>query len=100
MAPSPRGLVIVLTFWVVAWPDSSIRTGSPFSGWWGTQEALALRQAARAPTFTGDFAEFERVYRFHYGRFEARAANRSQVRSIKNFFETQPVVSRLQSVSK
>jgi len=100
MAPSPRGLVIVLTFWVVAWPASSIRTGSLFSGWWGTQEALALRQAARAPTFTGDFAEFDSAYRFDYRRFEDRATNRSQVRPRKNLFETQPVLCRLQSVSK
>jgi len=62
MAPSSRGLVFVLTFWVVAWPAASIRTGSLDSGWWGTQEALALRQAARAPTLTGDFAESERIY--------------------------------------
>jgi CHAT domain-containing protein/tetratricopeptide (TPR) repeat protein len=62
MAPSSRGLAFVLTFWVVAWPAASIRTGSPDSGWWGTHEALALRQAARAPTLTGDFAESERIY--------------------------------------
>src|SRR5271166_5572100 len=62
MAPSSRGLAFVLTFWVVAWPAASIRTGSPDSGWWGTQEASALRQAARAPTRTGDFAESERIY--------------------------------------
>jgi CHAT domain-containing protein len=62
MAPSSRGLVFVLTFWVVAWPAASIRTGSPDSGWWGTEEALALRQAARAPTLKGDFAESERIY--------------------------------------
>jgi CHAT domain-containing protein len=55
-------LVFVLTFWVVAWPAASIRTGSPYSGWWGTQEAVALRQAARAPTLQGDFAESERIY--------------------------------------
>jgi CHAT domain-containing protein len=62
MAPSSRGLAFVLTFWVVAWPAASIRTGSPDSGWWGTQEALALRQAARAPTLKGDFAEAERIH--------------------------------------
>lgn len=62
MAPSSRGLVLVLTIWVVAWPAASIRTGSPDSGWWGTQEAQALRQAARTPTRTGDFAESERIF--------------------------------------
>jgi hypothetical protein len=56
MAPSPRGLAIVLTFWVVAWSASSILTGSHVSGWWGTQEALALRQAVRVLTLTRDFA--------------------------------------------
>lgn len=62
MSPSSRGLAFVLTFWVVVWPAASIRTGSPDSGWWGTQEAQALRQAARAPTLQGDFAESERIY--------------------------------------
>jgi tetratricopeptide (TPR) repeat protein len=62
MAPSSRGLVFVLTIWVVAWPAASIRTGSPYSGWWGSLEAVALRQAARAPTLTGDFAASERIY--------------------------------------
>jgi hypothetical protein len=64
MAPSTRGLVYVLTFWVVAWASASIRTRSLDSGWWGTQEALALRQAARAPTLTGEFAEAERILLF------------------------------------
>jgi hypothetical protein len=86
MAPSPRGLVIVLTFWVVAWPASSIRTGSPFSGWWGTREALALRQAARAPTFTGDFAEFDSVYRFDYRYKEF----------LRNSGSTVPAIERLE----
>jgi hypothetical protein len=63
MTPSLRDLAFVLTFWVVAWPAASIRTRSPDSGWWGTQEALALRQATRAPALTGDFAESERIYR-------------------------------------
>jgi hypothetical protein len=49
-----EGLAFVLTFWMVAWSASSIRTGSPDSGWWGSTEALALRQAARAPILTGD----------------------------------------------
>jgi CHAT domain-containing protein len=62
MSPSSGGLAFVLTFWVVVWPAASIRTGSPDSGWWGTQEAQALRQAARAPTLKGDFAESERIY--------------------------------------
>src|SRR5580658_5122 len=61
MAPSSRGLVLVLTFWVVAWPAASIRTRSPDSGWWGTREALALRQAAQVTTNQGDFAESERI---------------------------------------
>ncbi len=62
MAPFPRGLAVVLTIWVVAWPAASIRTRSPNSGWWGSQEAIALRQAARAPTLSGDFANSERIY--------------------------------------
>jgi hypothetical protein len=55
-------LVFVLTFGVVAWPASSIRTGPSGSGWWETQEARTLRQAARTPTLTGDCAESERIY--------------------------------------
>jgi len=62
MPPFSRGLALVLTFWVVAWPAASIRTRLPGSGWWGTQEALTLRQATRAPTPIGDFAESARVY--------------------------------------
>ena len=54
--------MLALAFWMVAWPAASILTGSPDSGWWGTQEAQALRQAARLPTLQGDFAEAERVY--------------------------------------
>ena len=65
MPPFSRGLALVLTFWVVAWPAASIRTRLPGSGWWGTQEALALRQATRAPAPTGDFAESARVYPEH-----------------------------------
>jgi hypothetical protein len=52
MAPSSRGLALIFTPWVVAWPAASIRTGSAGSGWWGTQEALALRQAAQARILT------------------------------------------------
>jgi hypothetical protein len=48
---------------VVAWPASSIRTGSPDSGWWGTQGALALRQAARPPNLSRDSAGSERIDR-------------------------------------
>jgi hypothetical protein len=73
MAPPSRGLVFVLTSWVVAWPAASIRTGSPDSGWWGTQEALTLRQAARPPTPSGDFAGSERVYRRAPGSRFARS---------------------------
>lgn len=65
MPPFSRGLALVLTFWVVAWPAASIRTRLPGSGWWGTQEALALRQATRAPAPAGDFAESARVYPEH-----------------------------------
>ncbi len=59
MPPFSRGLALVLTFWVVAWPAASIRTRLPGSGWWGTQEALALRQATRAPAPAGDFANHD-----------------------------------------
>lgn len=62
MAPFPRGLAFFLTFWVVAWPAASTRTGSLPSGWWGTQEAIALRQAVQETIRNGDFAGAERVY--------------------------------------
>jgi hypothetical protein len=76
MAPFSRGLVLVLTFWVVAWPAASIRTRSPDSGWWGTQEAFTLLQATRAPTPTGDFAESARI---HPERAQERAANQDRI---------------------
>ena len=62
MASSSRGLEFVLTFGTVAWLATSVRTSSPGSGWWGTNEALTLRQAAKAAIAKGDFAETERVY--------------------------------------
>lgn len=61
MAASPRGLVCVLT--MVAWLASSIRTGSSASGWWGSQEALQLRQAARHWITEGNFDQAERAFR-------------------------------------
>jgi hypothetical protein len=64
MSPSARGLGLVLTSWVVASPASSIHTGLLGSGWWGTKEAPALRQAVPTPnTLTGESAESERVFR-------------------------------------
>src|ERR1022692_577232 len=62
MAPFSRGLAFFLAFWVVAWPAASTRTGLPRSGWWGTQEALALRQAVQEPIRNGDFAGAESFY--------------------------------------
>ncbi len=61
MASPPRGLVFVLT--MVAWLTASIHTGSPSSGWWGTTEAIALRQAVKKSRAQGDFAAVEGVYR-------------------------------------
>ena len=63
MASSGRGLALVLTFGMVAWLAAPIRTGSFGSGWWGTPEALKLRQAARNATVKGDFAAAESIYR-------------------------------------
>ncbi len=61
MATSPRGLVLVL-IGMEAWLAAPIHTGSPRSGWWGTQEAVRLRQTARRYTLQGDYAETERIY--------------------------------------
>jgi len=61
MATPPRGLVLVL-IGMEAWLAAPIRTGSPRSGWWGTQEASQLRQTARRYTLKGDYAETERAY--------------------------------------
>ena len=60
MAASPRGLVFVLT--MAAWLAASIHTGSSHSGWWGTQEAHQLRQAARVSIAQGNFDQAERAY--------------------------------------
>jgi hypothetical protein len=114
MAPSSRGLVFVLTFWVVAWPAASIRTRSPYSGWWGTQEAFALRQAARAPILTGDSAEAERIsprlaelrftnLRRHRRRGTLRAYQEAMSRSLAEgagFFDLDLKNARLRSVPK
>jgi CHAT domain-containing protein/tetratricopeptide (TPR) repeat protein len=69
MASPPRGLVYVLT--MVAWLAASIHTGSPYSGWWGTQEATALRQAAKKSRAQGDFAGVRAIYR-HIAEIAAR----------------------------
>ncbi len=61
MATPRKGLVLVL-IGMEAWLSAPIHTGSPRSGWWGTQEALQLRQTARRYTLKGDYAETERVY--------------------------------------
>ena len=62
MATPRKGLVLVL-IGMEAWLSAPIHTGSPRSGWWGTQEALQLRQTARRYTLKGDYAETERAYR-------------------------------------
>lgn len=62
MAISPRGLAVVLTIGMVAWLAAPIHTGSPRSGWWGTQEAVKLRQTARRYTLQGNYSETERIY--------------------------------------
>jgi hypothetical protein len=60
MAASWRGLAFVLT--MAAWLPASIHTGSLDSGWWGTKEALQLRQAAADSIRHGKFDEAERLY--------------------------------------
>jgi CHAT domain-containing protein len=61
MASPARVLARVLT--MAAWLTASIHTGSSHSGWWGTQEALALRRAAKISIGQGNFEEAERVFR-------------------------------------
>lgn len=61
MATSPRGLAFVLT--MAAWVPASIHTGSLHSGWWGTKEALQLRQAAAVSISEGHFDDAEQLYR-------------------------------------
>lgn len=60
MAISSRGLAIVLT--MAAWLPASIHTGSLQSGWWGTTEALRLRQTAALSISQGNFEDAERLY--------------------------------------
>jgi hypothetical protein len=57
MALFSRSPEFVLTFRMVDWIPSSLRTGSLDSGRWGIHEALALRRAKRAPNLPSDFAE-------------------------------------------
>lgn len=60
MATSPRGLGFVLT--MAACVAASIHTGSPGSGWWGTEEARTLRQAAKRSIQQGNFAQAGQFY--------------------------------------
>ncbi len=63
MATSTRGLAFVLTIGIFVVSPASVPPGSASSGWWGSQEALKLRQAARASTAKGAFSDTERIYR-------------------------------------
>lgn len=71
MAISPRSLACVLTCLMAAWLAAPIHSGPSGSGWWGSQEAIKLRQAARLSTVKGDLAEAERIYQ-HAGELAAR----------------------------
>jgi CHAT domain-containing protein len=74
MAPIPRCLCFVLTFWiVVSRPSATIRTGSPDSGWWTAKPYLQLQQSAGRQIAAGHYAEAEQT--FHKGVVEARRRN-------------------------
>ena len=54
-------LVIALSV-VVSRPSTTMRTGSPDSGWWGTKEAKQLQGSARKEIVAGNYAAAEKIF--------------------------------------